>query len=84
MNTFSPIIKEEQGEFFKVPETTDRKKSKKAKTKKPMTLEKQIIQQRCILKAVKAKLQGLMNQQLVQQIQYMKIEQKKKKENLTK
>ena len=48
-----------------------------------MTLEQQIIQQRCILKAVKAKLQGLMNQQLVQQIQYMKIEQKKK-ENLTK
>ena len=83
MNTFSPIIKEEQGEFFKVPETTDIKKFKKRKTKKPMTLEKQIIQQRCILKAVKAKLQGLMNQQLVQQIQYMKIEQKKK-ENLTK
>ena len=83
MKTFTPIIKEEQGELVKVPETTDREKSKKAKIKKPMTLEQQIIQQRCILKAVKAKLQGLMNQQLVQQIQYMKIEQKKK-ENLTK
>ena len=38
MKTFPPIIKEEQGELFKVPETTDRKKSKKSKNQKAYDL----------------------------------------------
>ena len=58
------IIKEEAGVS---------KKPRKQKSKKPMTLEQQIIQQRCILKAVKAKLQELINAKLVRQIQSLKV-----------
>ena len=73
MKTHTDIIKEED---LKKEVGTNRK-SRKQKTKKPMTLEQQIIQQRCILKAVKAKLQGLINEKLVRQIQSLKAEQSK-------
>ena len=42
-----------------------------------MTLEQRIVQQRCILKAVKAKLQGLINEKLEQQVRDLKAQQRK-------